>query len=105
MLQGYMARDVWEYLSINFSHKCKKAIKSTSTFGPPRIVHFKSTKNVRHILNTFISKSTKKRQAIGYVRQLALSPKVIQAMQLELSKFNTSHYSLLANTVFAIYIP
>jgi len=26
-------------------------------------------------------------------------------MQLELSKFNTSHYSLLANTVFAIYIP
>ena len=26
-------------------------------------------------------------------------------MQLELSKFNTSYYSLLANTVFAIYIP
>jgi len=25
-------------------------------------------------------------------------------MQLELSKFNTSHYSLLANTVFATYI-
>ena len=53
-----------QYLSIpsqNFSHKCKKAIKSTSTFGPPCIVHFKSTKNVRHILKTAISKSTKKR--------------------------------------------
>jgi len=46
-------------------------------------------------LKTAISKSTKKRQAIGYVRQLALSPKVVQAMQLELSKFNTSYYLLI----------
>jgi len=45
------------------------------------------------------------KSVIGYVRQLALSLKVVQAMQLELSKFNTSHYSLLANTAFAIYIP
>ena len=44
------------------------------------------------------------KNVIGYVRHLALSPKVVQAMQLELSKFNTSHYSLLANTVFAVYI-
>ena len=97
-----------QYLSIpfqNFSHKYKKAIKSTSTFGPPCIVHFKNTKNVRYILKTTVSKSTKKRLAIGYVRLLALSPKVVQAMQLELFKFNTSHYSLLVNTVFAIYIP
>jgi len=78
---------------------------STSTFDPPFIVHFKNTKKVRCILKTTISKSTKKRQAIGNVRQLALSPKVVQAIQLELSKFNTSYYSLLANTVFAIYIP
>jgi len=37
------------YLSIpskNFNHKCKKTIKSTSTFGPSCIVHFKYTKNV-----------------------------------------------------------
>ena len=87
-----------QYLSIplqHFGHKCKKAIKSTSTFEPPCIVHFKNTKNVRCILKTTISKSTKKRQAIGYVRQLALSPKVVQAMQLELSKFNTSYYLLI----------
>jgi len=51
----------------NFIHKCKKAIKSTSTFDPPCIVHFKNRKNVRCILKTTISKSTKKRQAIGYV--------------------------------------
>jgi len=54
-----------------------------STFGPPCIVQFKNTKNVRYILKTTVSKSTKKRQAIGYVQQLALSPKVVQAMQLE----------------------
>jgi len=29
---------------------------------------------------------------------------VVQAMQLELSKLNTSDRNLLANTVFAIYI-
>jgi len=29
---------------------------------------------------------------------------VVQAMQLELSKFNTSYYSLLPNTAFATYI-
>ena len=39
----------------------KKSIKSTSTFGPPCIVHFKNTKNVRCILKTTVSKSTKKR--------------------------------------------
>jgi len=75
-----------QYLAIpshNFSHKYTKAMKSRSTFGPPCIVHFKNIKNVRYILKTTISKSTKKRQAIGYVRQLALSPKVVQAMQLE----------------------
>ena len=75
-----------QYLSIpsqNFSHKYKKALKSTSTFGPPCIVHFKNTKNVRQILKTTVSKSTKKRQAKGYLRQLALSPKVVQAMQPE----------------------
>ena len=55
-----------QHLSIpsqNFSHKCKKAIKSASTFGPPFIVHFKYTKNVRYILKITVSKSTKKRQA------------------------------------------
>jgi len=35
------------------------------------------------MLKTTVSKSTKKRWATGYVRQLALSPKVVQAMQLE----------------------
>jgi len=45
------------------------------------------------------------KSVVGYVRQLALSPKVVKAMQVELSKFNTSYYSLLANTVFAIYVP
>ena len=54
----------FQYLSIpsqNFSHKCKKAIKSASTFGPPCVVHFKNAKYVRYILKTTVSKSTKKR--------------------------------------------
>jgi len=34
-------------------------------------------------------------KASGYVQQLALSPKVVQAMQLELFKFNTSYYLLI----------
>ena len=71
----------------------------------PVLYILKIQKNVRYILKTTTSKSTKKRQAIGYLGQLALSPKVVQAMELELSKFNTSYYSLLANTVFVIYIP
>jgi len=56
------------------------------------------------------------KSVVGYVRQLALSPKVVQAMQVELSKFNTSYYSLLpilylqfmypkiANLILIIYI-
>jgi len=48
-----------------------------------------------HSLKLPFQNQPKKRQAIGYVRQLALSPKVVQAMQLELSKFNTSYYLLI----------
>jgi len=33
---------------------CKKAIKSTSTFGPHFTVHFKNTKNLLYILKTTI---------------------------------------------------
>jgi len=53
-----------QYLSMpskTFSHKYKKAIKSTSTFGPPCLVYSKKTENVGHILKTTISKSIKKR--------------------------------------------
>ena len=46
--------------------------QSRARLDPPCIVHFKNTKNIRCILKTTISKSSKKRQAIGYVRQLAV---------------------------------
>ena len=67
---------------------CTKAIKSTSTFGPPCIVHFKTTK----IYCTFWKHPFKNqpKSVIGYAPQLALSPKVGQAVQLESSKCNTS---------------
>ena len=89
-----------QYFSIpsqNFSHKYKKAIKSSSTFGPPCIVHFNNTKTYGTLWKPPLQNQPK--SVIGYVRQLALSPKVVQAMQLELSKFNTSYYSLLATLI------
>jgi len=55
----------------------------------------KIQKNVRYILKNTVSKSTKMALGYRYLRQLALSPKVVQAMQLEWSKFNTSYYLLI----------
>ena len=73
----------------------KKQSRAHLLLTHPVLYILKIQKTVRCILKTTISKSTKKRQAIGYVRQLALSLKVVQAMQLELSKFNTSYYMLI----------
>jgi len=61
----------------------KKQSRARLLLAHPVLYILKIQKNVRCILKTTISKSTKKRQTVGYVRQLALSPKAVQAMQLE----------------------
>jgi len=63
-------------------------MKRTSAFVPPCVVHFKNTKNVLYILKQPFQNQPK--SVKGYVRKHALSPKVGQTMQLELSKCNTS---------------
>jgi len=67
---------------------CQKTIKSTSTFGPPCTVHCKITKNYCSFWKQPFKNQPK--SVIGYAPQLALSPKVVQAVRLESSKCNTS---------------
>jgi len=69
--------------SLNFSHNCKKAIKSTSTSGPPCIVHLKK-KSAAHFENNHF-KPTKKRYTLRTATS-TISESMDLARQLKLSK-------------------